>query len=134
MLLVDAEGPVDEDPRSHLQLRDEWDMQFAEEDTVHLMVQTMETWIVSDSDVLSRYYGQNFNKNMLPTAANLEEVAKADVARALDQATIRTLKGRYHKIRHASDLLKRIDVEKVKARCPHCKRLFDELKQMIDEA
>ena len=134
VLLVDAEGPVDEDPRSHLQLRDEWNMQFAEEDTVHLMVQTMETWIVSDSEILSRYYGQNFNSNMLPTAANLEEVAKADVARALDQATIRTLKGRYHKIRHASDLLKQIDVEKVKARCPHCKRLFDELKQMIDEA
>ena len=136
VLLVDAEGPIPVigDPRTHLQLRDNWDMQFADDDTVHLMVQTMETWIIADPDALRRYYGQNFNGNVLPRRTNLEEVAKEDVARILDRATERARKGRYHKIRHANELLKRIDVERVKQRCPHCVRLFDKLGQKIHEA
>ena len=36
VLLVDAEEPVNGTPRQHLQSRDGWDMQFADEDTVHL--------------------------------------------------------------------------------------------------
>ena len=48
VLLVDAEGSVDGAPHLHLQSRDGWDMQFAGEDTINLMVQTMETWIVAD--------------------------------------------------------------------------------------
>ena len=134
VLLVDAEEPVNGTPRQHLQSRDKWDMQFADEDMIHLMVQAMETWIVADLDALRTYYGQNFNGNALPRAKNLEDVAKADVERKLKQAIRRTTKPRYHKIKHASDLLKRIDVEKVKDRCPHCARLFDVLGRMIDSA
>ena len=135
VLLVDSEGPVNRAPRSHLQSRDGWDdMGFAGEDTIHLMVQVMETWIVADPDALSTYYGQNFNGNVLPRAENLEQVSKADVTRTLNRATEQTTKGCYHKIRHASNLLKRIDVERVKKRCPHCARLFDKLGPMIDAA
>ena len=134
VLLVDAEGSVNGAPRSHLQSRDGWDMGFAHKDTIHLMVQVMETWIVADPDALSTYYGQNFNGNVLPRAANLEQVSKADVTQTLDQATKHTTKGCYHKIKHASDLLKRINVERVKKRCPHCARLFDKLGPMIDAA
>ena len=134
VLLVDAEGPVGGAPHSHLESRDGWGMDFADEDTIHLMAQVMETWIVADPDALSTYYGRNFNGNVLPRATNLEEVAKADVERVLNQATERTTKGRYHKIRHASALLQQIDVEKVKARCPHCARLFRTTARMIDAA
>ena len=134
VLLVDAEGPVNGARRSHLESRDGWDMDFADEDTINLMVQTMETWIVADPDALSMYYGENFNGNVLPRRENLEEVAKADIARVLDRATERTRKGMYHKIKHASELLKRIDVERVKQRCPHCARLFNVLGRMIDAA
>ena len=134
LLLVDSEEPVTKAPCSHLQARDGWDIGFADEDAIHLMVQVMETWIVADPDALNRYYGQNFDRNVLPRGANLEEVTKGEVARVLDQATEHTTKGRYHKIRHASELLKRIDVEKVKVRCRHCKRLFDKLEQKINEA
>ena len=134
VLLVDAEGPVDRAPHLHLQSRDEWNMDFVDEDTINLMVQTMETWIVADPDALSTYYGQNFNGNVLPRRTNLEEIEKEEVTQILNRATERTTKGRYHKIRHASDLLKRIDVERVKQRCPHCARLFNVLGRMIDEA
>ena len=134
LLLVDAEEPVNKAPRSHLQARDGWDIGFADADTIHLMVQTMETWIVADPEALTAYYGHGFVKGVLPGSENLELAPKGDVERALNRATERTTKGRYRKIRHASDLLKRIDVEKVKARCCHCKRLFDELGQKINEA
>ena len=134
VLLVDAEEPVDRAPHLHLQSRDGWDMSFAGEDTIHLMVQVMETWIAADPDALSTYYGRGFNGNALPGAVNLEQVPKTEVEQVLNRATEGTTKGRYHKIRHARDLLKRIDVEKVKARCPHCARLFDKLGPMIDAA
>ena len=134
VLLVDAEGPVDQSPRDHLEGRDHWDLGFAEEDWVHLMVQAMEAWIVADSAALAAYYGQGFRVNQLPKAKNLETVAKADVARALDGATRGTRKGPYHKVRHASDLLKRIDASKVRTRCAHCEWMFERLGGMIAAA
>ncbi len=133
-LLVDAEGPVNNSSRAHLQSRDGWDLQFASDDVVHLMVQTMEAWIVADPDALTEYYGQYFHGNALPKTQNLETVAKAAIASALAQATRQTQKGAYHKIRHASDLLKRIEQQKVEQRCPSCARMFGALGQAIQGA
>ena len=134
VLLVDAEGPVDQSSRDYLGNRDQWSLSFAKEEWVHLMVQAMEAWIVADSEALAAYYGQGFRVNRLPKAENLETVPKADVVRALDGATRRTRKGTYHKVRHAGDLLKRIDASKVKSRCPHCDRLFKTLDRVVAAA
>ena len=134
VLLVDAEESVSRSPRDHLQGRDNWDLSFAEEDSVHLMVQAMEAWIVADPVALAEYYGQGFVERQLPQSANLEIVQKADLMRGLDRATRGTPKGRYHKIRHAGDLLKRIDANKVKTRCTHCERLFDTLDRVVAAA
>ena len=125
VLLVDSEGPVSARPVAHLAQRDGWDLQDAENDSVHLMVQVMETWIVADADALKDYYGRGFNAGQLPHREALEEVPKADIERTLRQATARTTKGAYHKIRHASELLARIDRERVKARCRHFRRLWE---------
>ena len=131
VLLVDAEGPVNQSARDHLQDRDEWDLSFAPEETIHLMVQVMEAWIVADLETLKSYYGQGFRVKQLPRGKNLESVPKTDVESSLSEATKDTQKGRYHKIRHASDLLKRIDAEIVKVRCCHCQRLFDEIGRIL---
>ena len=131
VLLVDAERPVNQSPRLHLRDQDKWNLSFTSEDTIHLMVQTMETWIVADSGTLKSYYGQGFRAKNLPGAKNLERVPKTDVESSLGEATKDTQKGRYHKIRHASDLLKRIDAERVKVRCCHCQRLFDEIGRIL---
>ena len=132
ILLVDAERPVRSEPGAHLRTRDGWDLTAVDDGSVHLMVQTMEAWIVADAEALRGYHGRGFNARALPTAADLEAVGKRDVERGLRGATERTQKGRYKKIAHASDLLTRIDAAKVKARCRHCRRLFDELGGMID--
>jgi hypothetical protein len=133
-LLVDAEGAVTEPPRAHLRARDGWDLCGTPDEVLHLMVQTMETWIVADTVMLATYYGQHFNANPLPKTVNLETVPQTQIASSLRQATRATQKGAYHKIRHASDLLQRIDRQVVQRRCPSCTRLFDTLGHLIATA
>ena len=133
VLLVDAEGPVTSDsPTNHLAAKDGWDLEKVEDDSVHLMVQAMETWLVADRDALAKYYGQDIRRNALPNRQNLEEESKVDIANALEEATHRTQKGRYHKIRHASDLLKSINPQTIRDRCPSCARMFDTLGHLIE--
>ena len=126
LLLVDAEGPVAAGPCEHLHARDGWDMRGVDAQSVHLMAQTMEAWIVADGEAWRRYYGQGFNAGALPRAVDLESVSKQDLERALRRATVGTGKARYQKIAHASDLLQRVDAERVKERCRHCRRMFDD--------
>lgn len=86
ILLVNAESSVTvPTPVEHLRTRpgDGWDLNGVDEDDVHLMVQVMETWIVSDSNALAAYYGQGFRANALPSRSNLEEEDKTAVASAL---------------------------------------------------
>ena len=136
ILLVDAEDPVTSlTVVEHLKNRsgDGWDLTGVPENYVHLMVQTMETWIVADKDALSDFYGQGFHENFLPLHENLEEVSKRAVANALVRATKKTrTKGPYHKIRHASQLLKLIDPGKVQERCSRCELLFSALGEVIE--
>lgn len=130
-LLVDSEGPVSTTPTAHLARRDGWQLPAVDGDAIHLMVQVMETWIVADVPALSRYYGSGFESGRLPRRPMLEEAPKADLVRALDRATAATSKGAYRKIRHASELLARIDPEVVKRRCPHFGRLWTWLERQL---
>lgn len=130
VLLVDSEGPVAAETgdtkkdaaerRQHLKTRDGWNLDAVAAERIHLMVQCMEAWIVSDPEALASFYGQYFKANALPARQNLEEEPKQDLYDKLDKATNdkRLTKGRYGKIRHASELLKRIDPAKVAFRCP----------------
>ena len=130
VLLVDSEGPVDVSPRAHL-TRDGWNLSGVADNQIHLMVQVMETWIIADPGALATYYGQRFQESALPAADDLETVAKNEVAAALDRATERAQKGRYHKIHHAAALLACIDPARARARCRHCERLFATLDAAV---
>ena len=135
VLLVDSEDPVCAvNPSDHLTARDGWDLDGVDDDVVHLMVQTMEAWIVADPDALSAYYKQGFQKDALPRHRNLEEVDKIDIAEALDRATQDTQKGKYHKIHHARSLLQCIDPARVRRRCHYCDRLFETLLRLVAPA
>lgn len=132
VLLVDAEGPVCKSPRLHLKERDHWDLQEVGEGNVHLMIQMMETWIVSDVDTLAKFYGNNFRQAALPRAVNLENTQKRDIEKALANATKDTTKGEYKKIKHAKELLERLDPKVVGRRCPSCKHFFNVLQEFVD--
>ena len=134
VLLVDAETAVANlnSPRAHLKRRDGWDLNAISEESIHLMIQVMETWIIADADAVARYYEQHFQKSALPRVRNLEGVEKVSIYNALKQATPKTQKGEYQKIRHAAALLARIDSAIVRRRCPSCDRLFVTLAHAID--
>jgi hypothetical protein len=95
------------------------------------MAQATETWLLADPDTLAEYYGEDFNANPLPRRPNLEEEPKASLYAALELATRKTQKGVYAKLAHASDLLARVDALKSQDRAPHCKRLFDTIRDKI---
>lgn len=131
VLLVDSEAPVNAEPRQYLQQRDGWDLSHCNSNHCHLMVQTMEAWLVTDLDALSRFYGQGFRANSLPNNPNVEQVGKEQLAAALKVATVRTSKGEYHKTRHAPKILEQLDAVKVRRAAPHCDRLFVTLDQLM---
>jgi len=134
VLLVDSEEPVTQPPRTHLTQRDRWKLMGVSEESIHLMIQVMEAWIVADTDAVAAYYQQGFLRNALPRARNLESVGKKQIYDALEHATAQTQKEQYRKIRDAAALLERIDPVIVRRRCPSCDRLFVTLTRMIDAA
>ena len=78
VLLVNSESPVTGTPRSHVIDRDKWEVAGISDESIHLMIQTMESWIVSDPEEISKYYGQGFRTNALPDSSNLEKVNKGE--------------------------------------------------------
>lgn len=136
LLLVDSEAPVGEFGKcwKHVKERpgDGWDRPEGVDDTYcHLMVQAMEAWFFADPDALAGFYGQHFQRSALPRTKNVEQIPKLRHLDALEAATKQTQKKRYHKTRHAPELLKRLNVAKVRAAAPHCDRIFTAVAEKI---
>ncbi|HEX3557415.1 MAG TPA: DUF4276 family protein [Thermoanaerobaculia bacterium] len=131
VLLVDAESLVTHSPWKHLRDRDGWDSGELAVEHCHLMVQTVEAWLVADPETLADFYGKGFLQGALPRRHDVEAIAKDDLVRALDRATARTQKGRYHKILHCSILLGLLNRDRVRARARHCDLLFTTLEARI---
>jgi hypothetical protein len=135
VLLVDSEAPVQTGgPWQHLLARDRWQCpDGVEHDQCHLMVQTMEAWLVADRAALARFYGHGFNPNLLPRNQQVEQIEKDTLANALARATRQTTAGAYHKIRHGARLLGKLDPAAVRAAAPSCERLFATLNRKLSE-
>lgn len=141
-LLVDSEAPVATQhqhghpntwlPWEHLAKRhgDEWPKpEKTDELQCHLMVQCMENWFLADRAVLKSFFGQGFQDNQLPAAANaVESVAKQQVYQSLADAT-RTCKtkAQYGKGEHSFKLLAMIDPHKVTQASPWARRFVEAL-------
>ncbi len=137
ILLVDSEEEVTARRRAeHLSTRagDGWDLRGVPEEEIHLMVRTMETWLIADGEELRNYYRGNFQAGRLPSPdADLESTPKQRIEEALRLATERTTKGGYEKIRHASKLMTRVRSSEVRRRCPSCERFFVEVMALIED-
>jgi Domain of unknown function (DUF4276) len=132
ILLVDSEEAVVRGPWEHLAARtgDGWRRPAtATDDQAQLMVQVMESWFIADPDALAQYYGQRFHRGSLPRRTDIEQLSKADVFRALENATRMTLKGQYHKTQHGFELVERIDPGLVRAASNHAERLLNVLER-----
>ncbi|MBP8060074.1 MAG: DUF4276 family protein [Chloroflexi bacterium] len=127
LLLVDSEVEVapHHGPWPHLHHHDQWQKPAqATEDQAHLMVQCMETWLVADVETLVAYFKQGFNRNPLPRNQDLESVAKADILKALANATRPLKKNAYDKGQHSFALLALIDPDQVRQHCSHADRFI----------
>jgi len=136
VLLVDAEGTiVAGSPWEHLRSRqgDPWKNPGAKDKQCHLMVQTMEAWLIADLEKLAEFYGADFRKNAIPRNSNVEQIDKARLQTSLHHATRQTRKGPYHKTRHAPEILETIRPAEVRRKAPACERLFVTLAQCIDQ-
>lgn len=132
VLLVDAEAPVKTtNACQHLKQSDNWDLAHIDEEQCHLMVQTMEAWLIADIETLKKFYGREFKENVLPKNPNVEQIDKKQLEPSLKAATRKTSKGEYHKIQHASKLLALLNVNQVRAVAPHCDRIFTVLMQRM---
>lgn len=134
ILLVDAERPVNDSPRAHLQAPppgDGWDLSAIEDEQCHLMVEVMESWFLADPQNVGILYGKGFAAAAFPKTRNLETVPKSAVMDALKKATRATQKGEYHKMRHSPQILERLDPAKVRARAPHCDLLWTTIEAKL---
>ncbi len=80
-----------------------------------------------DRAALRNFYGAEFIESALPTHASIETIPTKNLGSALERATRNTSKGPYHKIRHCSALLKRLDHTVVRSGASYCERLFTTL-------
>lgn len=133
VLIVDSECPVQAGDTSWGLVAgrqgDRWERPpGAIDDDLFLMVESVETWLLTDPDALERFFGRGFRRNALPTN-DLETRTKANVAAALLAATRDTKKGRY---RHgqAHEILENVRPENVK-QLSHGRRLFEGLGNRI---
>ena len=136
-LLVDSEGPVTAaTPWAHLKQRDGWDRPTGATDrNAHLMVQVMESWFLADRDCLARYFGDGFRASALPAPErHVEDIAKAELERALRDSTRRSSKGRYAKGRHSFALLGELDATKVVNASPYARRLVEVVAEEMEVA
>ncbi|MGO8671915.1 MAG: DUF4276 family protein [Capsulimonadaceae bacterium] len=140
ILRVDSETPVSAadfgKPWRHLANRpeDRWTKPGGcGDEHCHFMAQAMEAWFFADPDALEEFYGKDkFRKSALPVRQNVEDIPKTDHIPSLESATRHTKKGRYHKMDHGPDILSSIRTALVRARAPHCERIFVELGKIID--
>lgn len=134
MLLIDSDRPVTKGPREHVLSLTKKSRRKATfvENQCHLKVQVMEAWFLGDVDALKRFYGKGFLEKHLPASRDVESIDKQKVETSLHDATRGSKsKGTYHKIKHASKLLKLISAAKVRNASEHCKRLFQTLNDSI---
>jgi hypothetical protein len=138
VLLVDSEGSVGRAQGAWEYLRnrveDGWDSMGTDDTHCYLMIQAMEAWFIADVDALRDYYGKGFQESAIPKNPKVEQIDKTTLESALKAATRNTLKKEYHKTRHASQLLERLNVEQVRKAAPNCDRLFTTLTKIMEEA
>ncbi len=130
LLLVDSEDPVSGTAIEHLRNHDKWIFDCdVTENQVHLMVTSMETWLVVDRGALSSQFGSKLRMSALPPLENLEIRPRSEVLKSLQSATAECGRGRgYQKGETSFRVLERVDPAALEQYLPHCKRLLDALR------
>ena len=132
-LLVDADAPVTAGtPAMHLQAKlDSAKVPQNARANIFLMVQCMESWLVTDAAALQNCFGNKLRANALPSHIDIEAVSKKDVLAALDAAIKPTPAGRYQKVKHATRILAMLNPKSVGDRSHHARSLHAFLRSSV---
>jgi hypothetical protein len=120
VLLLDSDGAL---VRSLASLLRRKGLQGCDPNSIFWMVEIMESWFLADTDALQRHYKGGFKTKVVKGNPEVEKIPKADVLSRLENATRRTIAGKYQK-NHAFKLLGLIDPARVRAAAPNCDRMF----------
>ena len=85
------------------------------------MIQELEAWFISQSEILESYYDIDL-KNKIQ---NKDPKTISNPSDLLADLTKKTKKGEYHKVKHATDLLKKLSL-------PPLEKSFEDVKKLID--
>lgn len=136
MLLIDSDGTVNDDQSAFDYLKkhhetSSWNIPDRYKNNCYLMVQEMEAWITADVDALKNYFGSHFNPTPISKSGSIEKLSTKQLAVVLNKAVKNTTNEKYKKSPHSFDLIGMLNPATVRAKCPHCDRLFNTLEEKL---
>lgn len=125
LLLFDLDGPDDSREKDIVDYK-----LIAQKENVFYMVQEMESWFLSQPFVLDEFYGPTKTGHKLSDKLKGKDVQQiSDPKKELKTITSQLNKGeRYHEIKHAVELLKRLDATQLESDFPDFRKLIECLK------
>ncbi len=97
-------------------------------EAVFYMIQEMESWFLSQPEMLDEYYRPKPGANPVSQKCSSRPAAeKPDPKEELKRVTKNSLKGPYHNTKHAVDLLMMLDADKLTTDFPDFKKLVEKL-------
>jgi hypothetical protein len=124
LLLVDLDKPETEREND---LESEILLEYR--NNVFYMIYEMESWFLSQPDILDKFYGLDNNKKKVSEKIPKKkaiEISHPD--EMLMRITKNTKKGEYHKIKHAVELLQLLDASKLEIDFWDFRKLIERLK------
>ncbi|MCD4820154.1 MAG: DUF4276 family protein [Candidatus Cloacimonetes bacterium] len=99
---------------------------YQQKDKVFFMIQEMESWFLSQPEILDKFYGEILSKKI--NSETYQEIEKP--AKFLQKITINSKKRKYHKVKHGVELLKRLDANKLENSSSEFKNLITILRKL----
>ena len=93
---------------------------------VFYMIQEMEAWILSQPDVIDKFYCEDVSRRV--PKKQVELIAEPD--KELQNITRNSRRGKYHKVKHGSQLLQMLDAGRLYTDFADFKRLIDNLNHI----
>lgn len=118
-LLIDLDAPASEKDQKIIEneLEDY-------NDEVFFMILEMESWFITQPIILDEYYGEKISHKI--KTADAESISEPD--KFLIELTKNSKRGRYHKVKHGVELLKKLDAKKLAKTSGEFSALIEKLR------
>ncbi|MFQ3597761.1 MAG: DUF4276 family protein [Chloroherpetonaceae bacterium] len=119
LLLIDLDAPKEKRESVLTELNIQ-----SEQESVFFMVQETEAWFCSQPEILDEVFGEEISKKV--PKRDPQDIPNPD--EKLQEWTRQSPKGKYHKVKHAVELLQKLNAQKLQDSFPDVKNLFSTLQ------